>query len=125
MQEAGVDSEMFTIMSSRWFYLSDKFLIGRHPEKDCLILVVRNGQSVPPMEIERVLQLNSMTLCGPLVSENGTRYYNLEEVKDDKATSSRVSGFSRPSTDQTGGRRMEHADVGEVIVPADESLKAS
>jgi hypothetical protein len=110
MSEEGVDGEMFTVMESRWFYLSDKFLIGKHPISNDLVLVVRNGQSVPPMEIERVLQLNGMTLRGPMITEQGIKYYSLceREVEHDKATNSGVRGFGEPPKSGDGGGGMEH-----------------
>ena len=84
---------MFNVMSTRWFYLSEKFLIGRHPVTMLPVLVVRNGEDVPTMEIERVLELNGMDLNGPMVSDNNIRYYELKEKENDtKATSSGVSG---------------------------------
>lgn len=84
---------MFNVMSTRWFYLSEKFLIGRHPVTMLPVLVVRNGEDVPTMEIERVLELNGMELNGPMVSDNNIKYYELKEKDNDtKATSSGVSG---------------------------------
>ena len=110
MSEEGVDGEMFTVMESRWFYLSDKFLIGKHPISNDLVLVVRNGQSVPPMEIERVLQLNGMTLRGPMITEQGIKYYQLGEKEEeyDKATNSGVRGLGKPSSNSDGGGGVEH-----------------
>ena len=84
---------MFNVMSTRWFYLSEKFLIGRHPVTMLPVLVVRNGEDIPTMEIERVLELNGMELIGPMVSDNNIKYYELKEKDNDtKATSSGVSG---------------------------------
>jgi hypothetical protein len=113
MQEKGADGEMFTMMQSRWFYLSDKFLIGRHPISNRLVLVVRNGQSVPPMEVERVLQLNGMTLDGPMVTEQGIKYYDLseKEVENGKAIDGGIPRSGESSDDQDGGRGLERSNT--------------
>lgn len=85
---------MFTIMESRWFYISEKFLIGLHPEGRYPILVVRSrDRSVLPQEVKRVLILNDMKLDGSLNEESGIQYYRLKENGNgDKAISSGVCG---------------------------------
>ena len=77
---------MFDVMKSRWFYLSDKFLVGQHPDTKKLVLLVRSGNGdVPPMEVSKVLHLNGMLIVGEMIEEDGCKYYPLKEKEDDKA----------------------------------------
>ena len=101
MQKERVDGEMFTVMKSRWFYISEKFLLGEHPVERYPMLVVRSrDRSILPQEVKRVLILNDMRLDGELQEEQGVQYYKLREVKDgnDKAIRGGVQrGGATPS----------------------------
>jgi len=70
---------MFDVMQSRWFYLSDEALIGKHPDSGEVVLVMRNGYLLPPESIKKILSLNHMEVAGKLVEEQGCRYYPLKE----------------------------------------------
>lgn len=72
---------MFDVMTSRWFYLSSKILIGKHPLTEELILVLRDGNDLP-VEVGKVLHLNKMTICGKVREDDGFKYYPLKEKED-------------------------------------------
>jgi hypothetical protein len=72
---------MFDVMRSRWFYLSSKILIGKHPLTEDLILVLRDGNDLP-VEVGKVLHLNKMEICGKVRVEDDLRYYPLKEKED-------------------------------------------
>lgn len=80
---------MFDVMQSRWFYLSPKYLVGKHPLTEKLILVLRNGtKDIIPSDIDRILSLNHLSIKGQLRSDDGIVYFELKESKNgnDKAT---------------------------------------
>jgi hypothetical protein len=71
---------MFDVMQSRWFYLSDEAVIGKHPKSGEIILVMRNGYVIPPASIKKILALNHMEVAGELVKEKGCIYFPLKEI---------------------------------------------
>jgi hypothetical protein len=71
---------MFDVMRSRWFYLSEKVLIGMHPVKQIPILVLRNGAVELPECVLQAMVLNKLRFAGELVEEEGCRYYPLKEA---------------------------------------------
>jgi hypothetical protein len=70
---------MFDVMQSRWFYLSDEALIGKHPDSGEIVLVMRNGYTLPQDSIKKILSLNHMEVAGELIEEQGCRYFPLKE----------------------------------------------
>lgn len=74
---------MFTLMKTRWMYVSDKFLIGRHPETNELIVWLKGRDT---RGIKRVLSLNRMRIEGELQECDGEKYYKVSEVYDGNYT---------------------------------------
>lgn len=101
---------MFNVMDSRWFYLSKKALIGYHPSKGDLVLVVRQEKDLTEQEIQDILNLNKVEMASSLLNDKEVKYYKLKEViKDDKAITGGVRRGGNATQGGDGGT-VEYSD---------------